>query len=199
MLGPMGSTIISILRVLTPGEIDRYTESVEAQETVDIKIAAGAEGFEPTSHRDQSKSPMPSSVPKDEPEVISDDNQAKIIPINQEVREEFERLGQDRPSLPRFEQSRNDNLEIIGIDSNHSRNEKNRLRIEEEDSKKESTTVFILNQREKLKRSQNKLAGQAAIIEYRKSSSQEIYKTDEEDEEHSPSGSTGILINKKQY
>jgi hypothetical protein len=96
-------------------------------------------------------------------------------------------------------------LESIGVLSKSQVSTLEAEKRKRENDKKESTTVFILNQREKLKGSQNKLAEQAAILQYRKNASQEFIKHEisedelDDDFEPSTSDSCGILVNKKHY
>jgi hypothetical protein len=198
MLGPMGSTIISILRVLTPSEIDRYTEDQVVPENA-IKIASGAEGFEPDSSSSRShqsfrnKDEEGKNLESKDYEV---EHEAQIIPINASVKIESKPDHIPDNAEPREELS---GLAVVGIESKQALKDKENLRLEREDSKKESTSVFILNQRERLKRSQNKLVGQAAILEYQKSATQEMLNSNDDDEDSKVSGASGILINKKHY
>jgi hypothetical protein len=192
MLGPKGSTIISILKVLTPSEIDRYTEEQGFEES-DIKVASGAEGFELSSFshlQTDEQTSAKSAEQSEEVEAQLDEfeNEAKIIPINSSIQLEESHLKAS-------------GLEALGIESRHSVQERKSRDEEYENSKKESTTVFILNQREQLKESQNKLVSQAAILEYKKSATQEVYNKGDHgsDENRVSTGSSGILINKKHY
>ena len=214
MLGPMGSTIISILRVLTPSEIDRYTEEHSVVESVNGqvgKIASGAEGFEPS---DFSSSQKFSQAQKDNQQhnEVELEHEAKIIPINSSIEIEHKPLDIPVPvkeiELEEADgKSTNNNsnilnaLESIGIEPKKTLRRKEERKRDQENAKKESTSIFILNEREKLKESQNKLAGQAAILEYKKSATQEITNSNAKDnkKEKCSSSSSGILINKKHY
>ena len=188
MLGPLGSTLMSIMRVLTPSEIERYAhEVVSAEEAKVMSIAAGAEGYEMLSDSHL--------------EHGSGGHKAKIIPINEAAEKELKELEEPDLEKPKKQAKKSDNsLGSLGILSAGELNEQEAKKKKLNDSKKESTSIFILNQRERLKKSQNKLAGQAAILEYKKSASQEMIQSDNtHDDEEKVSGSSGILINKKHY
>lgn len=214
MLGPIGSNLMQLLRVLTPSEIDRYSEDVVNNTKVELlAIAAGAEDMSTTQHEhdprsaDAYKKPPVAGI--DEEEELK----AKIIPINDKVKKELsdqeEQSQKDKADefqpieLGRFAES--SGLESIGILSKSQVSAIETEKRKRENDKKESTTVFILNQREKLKGSQNKLAEQAAILQYRKNASQEFIKHEisedelDDDFEPSTSDSCGILVNKKHY
>lgn len=204
MLGPMGSSIISILRVLTPGEIDRYTEDeslIEESSSNITAIASGGESFE--FQKFDSKGEK--SNEKESKNSQEDVHEAKIIPINSSV-DLDDLAGSVEHEIKEKKKEKNkkvstNSLEAIGIESSQTIQQKERDKIEKENSEKESTSVFILNQREKLKNSQSRLVEQAAILEYKKSATQEVSSSTKSEKRKDTSicGTTGILINKKHY
>jgi 3-oxoacyl-(acyl-carrier-protein) synthase len=209
MLGPLGSSIISILRVLTPSEIDRYTDSIYEDGMV-TKVAAGAEGFEPfekppggfkpriVTEEDESDESMFS---EGSDEKSQDESKAKIIPISKMVKLEdlpiaIQHLPESKDkSLNSDKKKSMNSLSDLGLKSAKELLEEQRLIQEIKNQSKDSTSVFILNEREKLRESKEKIASLMAIFEYRKSATQEIIVQDLGDDEPMIYGSSGILIN----
>ncbi len=208
MLGPMGSTIMSILRVLTPSEIERYTDSIYEEGQV-TKIAAGAEGFEPFDHPREKFTPklVPSVEDEsDEPSSNEDTSQtkAKIIPINETIKLEnipiaIQHLPEKKDKNLNHDKKKSMNtLRDLGLKSSKEILDEQRLIQEIKNQSKDSTSVFLLTEREKLRESKEKISSLMAIFEYRKSATQELMTKDpEEEEEYTISGSSGILINTK--
>ncbi|MCO4755310.1 MAG: hypothetical protein KC478_12565, partial [Bacteriovoracaceae bacterium] len=90
MLGPMGAFIMSILRVMTPAEIDRYAKT--SSDGGVRAIAAGGEEFDLMDSdsfvdEDQAKAEHKKAAPQGE---------AKIIPIRPNVESE----DHDQPPDP---------------------------------------------------------------------------------------------------
>jgi hypothetical protein len=208
MLGPIGSNLMTILRVLTPNEIHRYSEEEIGEAGIEIQaMAAGAEDFSTSQHESGSRSTK--SPNKQTLNDVEEDEElkAKIIPINEKVKKELslevERI--EKLQAEKAYSGKSSGLESIGVLSSSQMNEIEAKRKRLEDDQKESTTVFILNQRAKLKSSQGKLAEQAAILQYRKNASQEIIRHDksqdelDDDSEPRSMDSCGILVNKKHY
>jgi hypothetical protein len=212
MLGPIGSNLMLILRVLTPSEIERYSDEQASGENP-VALAAGAENLSTSQH--QSGSTLTNGNKKQQNTLTEEDDElkAKIIPINEKVKKELKEKEQQQEqteknnftSPPEPLSGESSGLESIGVLSRSQMAEIEAKKLKQENDKKESTTVFILNQREKLKSSQNKLAEQAAILQYRKNASQEFIKHEvsdedfDEDNDSNASGSCGILVNKKHY
>jgi hypothetical protein len=211
MLGPLGSSIISILRVLTPSEIERYTDSIYKDDVV-TKVAAGAEGFEPFEKPPGGFKPRIVSDEEESDESMSgesgdeksqDDSKAKIIPISKTVKLEDLPIAvqhlpnsKDKPLNSDKKKSMN-SLRDLGLKSSKELLEEQRLIQEIKNQSKDSTSVFILSEREKLRESKEKIASLMAIFEYRKSATQEIIVQDKDESEPTIYGSTGILINTK--
>lgn len=207
MLGPIGSNLMAILKVLTPAEIDRYSELELNAEPVVMQIAAGAENLSMSySERDTNPEETYQDQLKHE---IEEQKTADIIPINDSIKleegigpPEPEEIYQKHDTKPRAPDG---GLESIGVFNSSKVRELAEHRKALKDKNKESTTVFILDQREKFKKVQAKLQEQVAIIEYRKNAAQEFIKiqlTEEdlkEGVEPRTSTSCGVLINKRHY
>lgn len=219
MLGPIGSNLMSILRVLTPSEIDRYSDDVLNSAEPEVHaVAAGAENLS-MSYKEHDTAPR-EAYKQFLGAAEEDEQKAKIIPINEEAKKELSLLD-DSPDQSDQDDGENhahnnfktqqenssgsSGLESIGVLSKSQLQAIEEQKQKQENDKKESTTVFILNQREKLKKSQTKLTEQAAILQYKKSASHEIIRHEigeddlDEEAEASSMGSCGILINKKHY
>jgi hypothetical protein len=216
MLGPIGANLMSILRVLTPSEIDMYSE---VHEDIVQPMAVGAEDIHYNEHASNPEEEYRRKLNKksddsDDSEQ-EDSEKAKIIPINKKVEQELSENGEF------FEQKQSQKLEIpedkrvlsspgdislnaIGILSKSQIQELEREKQRNENRKKDSTSVFILNQREQLKQSRMRLVEQKAIAQYQKNASAEIISKDVsvddvEEEQMRDSCSKGILVNKKHY
>ena len=213
MLGPIGANLMSILKVLTPSEIDLYSEMEE--EIVAQPIAVGAENIQYDEHSSSLAEEYKRKLAQEQDEETIEDDEpekAKIIPINKKVEQELSENGEffeqkqkleiseDRKS---FQTPDKNSLNAIGILSKHQQREIEEEKQRQENSKKDSTSVFILDQREKLKKSRMRLVEQKAISQYKKNASAEIMiqKEDSEDEveETRDSSSKGILVNKRHY
>lgn len=217
MLGPIGANLMSILKVLSPSEIDLYSEVNE--EVIVQAMAVGAENLQYDEHTSSLAEDYKRRLAKkdeDDSEQESEDSEkAKIIPINKKVEQELSENGEffaqkqklEIPEEKKIIQSSDGNsLNAIGILSKNQQQEIDYKRKEAENSKKDSTSVFILDQREKLKQSRMKLVEQKAIMQYQKNSSAEMFSAKEvsedelnEDQETWDSSSKGILINKRHY
>jgi len=218
MLGPIGASLMSIMRVLTPSEIDRYVDVQSDTKATQLRAVGGE-----TMSFDERESHMEDSY-KGPPE--KEKSQAKIIPISDFQKDKKDPKSQQKGppksligpppnNIHEFhpheedylpgQSSHLDELESIGIFTSSHLKEEQERKIAKEKSGQESTTVFILSQREKLLDSTKKLVGQSAIKEYQVTSSQEIVQRDlteddyDEDGELLASGSKGILVNKKHY
>ena len=215
MLGPIGSEIMAIFRLLSPHEIDKYIKDEKPRKIeTSLPMAAGGEslqydGDEPHLEEQARKFPK--------------DHQAKIIPINPEnaksnkpKNEEIQKTSEaiaSSPSTsmgesgPARRNSRNDgsggsDLESLGILSARSIREQEEQRLREENSKKDSATVFLLKHREKMRESRKRIIEQHAINSYQKNASQEFYEESDDDlleEERGQGEFKGILFNKKHY
>lgn len=91
-------------------------------------------------------------------------------------------------------------LESIGIASQNKVEELEKLKAEQELKSMPSASVFLLEERNKIKKSQKKLYNQKAINTYKNSSNMDLSTTEADDESDEKSvGSVGVLINKRQY
>ena len=211
MPGPLGSKIMSILRVLTPDEIDRYIEEVNTKSELALKVAVGAEDFEAMPLGIDDKALIKKAAEKASLKTTNDErdqiSKAKIIPINKSVEDHLnkKRLESNKKKVGKKKATQKKpkgGLESVGILSAEKLKEESKKRQDDEESEKESTSIFILNQKEILKSSQDKLAAQDGILLYRRSAAQETGSANSENTEDKnlqAFGSCGILINKKHY
>lgn len=185
MLGPIGANIISILKVLTPSEIDIHADISEKEISGAIAVGAEDQNFDHASsylredHADEFKNKQMTKDCEEETEAQlqtksrfeaneakedNEANEAKVIPINEKV-QLF-----DKSMFPP-EQSE---LNSLGIYSAQQLSEHAKYLQQAKDKSKDSTSVFILKQRERLKSTRTKMIEQKAIGEYKKSSSIDI-------------------------
>jgi hypothetical protein len=208
MLGPIGANLISIFKVLTPNEIDLYSE-IRTHSSVKA-VAVGAEnihydggaGHDPYSKRQEKK---PEQVENQESEP------AKILPLNKEIAQaleedpHFQALQSTKASSKRTFNTTQNELSSIGILSAFEQQQIEEEKKEKEKRKRDSATVFLINERNKLKKSRMMLAEKNALDQYQKNATVEIItknsKISEEDleEEQRDSASKGVLVNKKHY
>lgn len=205
MLGPMGAVVMNVLKVMTPSEIERYSQGREAEEV--SKIAAGAESissggagssFNPQSESHHKKKEHPPN------ESLNDSGEAKIIPIREQmpIRPPPKAPPPDEPKSTKVEPE--NELEGMGIVSGEKQHAIKEAASAREKSKQDSATIFILKERERLKKSKSKMNTSEAFKTYAESSNLEFYKPEIEVDLDDPDkeeaiGSRGILINKKHY
>lgn len=217
MLGPMGARIIDVLKIMTPNEIDRYTEKPQKEVTVDIKKAAGGEEFDVIHSPPQSGRILKKEQNQQEEQAPNEpEHQAKIIPLNKESSEHLEA----KENVKKEEQNLKSEIDIEDDEEFHQNNKAQneleqagimsaakiealkRKKLNELKKKQESTTNFIIKQREKLKKTKDRLIEMEAIKNYNNNSNVDI-SNDEIDidnpEEEQSIGSKGILVNKKHY
>lgn len=223
MLGPIGSNLINILKVLTPAEIERYSEEGvvgESRQVTGKALAAGAELLDQDGHYNGTQFKTPKK----------EDQKAKILPFRKDFldepeedpyaglgnsqsesnnNEEFKEAKREAPpveaSIPASMAGESaGELEAVGILSHQKIKQielENKKKIE---ANQDSASVFLLKQRRKLQASKSKLVEQTAIANYQKSL-QEIRKPQvevdelEEEDDLSSSPSSGVLLNKKLY
>lgn len=209
MLGPMGARIIDLLKIMTPNEIDKYVEKKE--ETSELKLAAGAEEFDVT------KSPPKVFKNQDHSEDQNHNNEedlqheAKIIPLHKGVESEVESTQEDTIEASDHEEEEDSHyagskseqeLEKAGIFSANKIKALQKEKLKRYKAKQESTSNFILNQREKLKRTKLRLIEQDAIKNYSQNASVEKINNEidiDNPDEEKVYGNKGILVNKKHY
>lgn len=215
MLGPIGSDIMAIFRLLSPDEIDKYIvreEPIKVEQS--MRMAANGESMQ---YSEEPPSPK-NKTSKQQPD---EEHQAEVIPIRK-VKTDHESI--DGPILEKelttdhgqelkkktskvSQVPNNDNspptsgLEAMGILSASSIKKIEAERLKEENSKKDSATVFLLKEREKMRESKKRMIEQEAIKSYQNSASQEFYEEsdDELPDEENQQGLKGILLNKRHY
>ena len=211
MLGPIGSEIMKMFRLLSPDEIDKYIVR-EDERVVNSSMAANGEPMQfnderPHLENQESKNKFPK------------DHQAKIIPINEEVGkkrvidENFETVNyveentdsskeQKHSSKPQYQEDTAPNsLASIGVLSASTIKEIEAKRRAEENRNKDSATVFLLKEREKMRQSKKRLTKQIAINMYKTNAAQEFKEDTDEDilDENYSNDLKGILVNKKHF
>lgn len=188
MLGPIGAHVISVLRIMTPSEIDRYMDSGREKSRIEA-LAAGAENLttnnNPPSHYDQQTGEKADDT--DHEEVGPGSGEARVIPINGTIEEE-----------------KTQGLEELGILSVKQRKVLESKAKLEKLSKQDSSTVFLLSERKKLEVAKRKLVYGNALKSYNEALHVEIHPELDSDEPQEPqaeraTGVKGILLNKKQY
>ena len=202
MLGPIGSEIMRIFRLLSPDEIDKYiVREDEAVVASPQKLAAGAE-------YNLDNSPHPSPDQKKEALKEKDDNIVPFPHMKSETSVEGQAINDDfKPNseIKKIEvddsSRENTALESAGILSASRIKEIEKKRLAEENNKKDSTTVFLIKERLKARKSKQLLTESYAITLYQKNANQEFGQEVEIDEEGNRVSDPmkGILLNKKQY
>lgn len=193
MLGSIGSSIMGIFRLLSPDEIDKYLEYKEETSVLSsLPIAAGAEG---THYGDES--PEFKNAPKKK--KFPKEHQAKIIPLREVKSKDEEKsdLEKDIVGSGNIGKKSSSELESIGVLSARTILEIERAREKKENDKKDSATVFILQEREKLKKAQNLLQTQNALKSYQRNTAYEFHN--ETDEEAVSNDLKGVLLNKRLF
>lgn len=186
MLGLIGSNIMAVFRLLSPNEIDLYVTSAEAGVArIEGSRAAGGEDLWDASDghlHDQHTPEQGPNVNIEHAEVIALDDFKK-------------KKNRDEPK-------QTSELEQIGVLSASRIKEIEKARFKEEQGNKDSTTLFLIKEREKLRVCKKMLNEQHGIKSYLESNSHEFHeRLDSSCEENSndcPDGK-GILINKKHY
>ena len=214
MLGPMGARIIDLLKVMTPNEIDRYVEKKE--ESTELKMAAGAEEFDvtksPVDHSRAKSNKDESHTADTESDEDNVKHEAKIIPLRgkdhdhnliEENTEEDDQSNDDVNEEAQYEASKNEKeLEKAGIYSANKIQAIKKEKLKRYKAKQESTSNFILNQREKLKQTKLRLIEQDAIKNYNLNSNVDTLNDEidlDNPDEEACVGNKGILVNKKHF
>ncbi len=196
MLGPMGAVVMSVLKVMTPAEIERYSQGREAETEEVSKIAAGVESLGSGSmessfnHQKQDQNKKDWKPPNDPEKEFGE---AKIIPIRPPPEE----------SAP-VESEPESELEEMGIISGEKQHAIKEAASAREKSEQDSATIFLIKERQRLKKVKHRLNTNEAFKTYEVSSSIEFFKPEPEVDLDNPDkedaiGSRGILINKKHY
>ncbi len=206
MLGPIGSQIMSIFRLLSPDEIDKYiVREEEAKVNESLPMASGGEEFASEGHQEDQVSQRSAKQETEFPK----EHQAEIIPLHklkvEEVKQEPEtalRQQEKKHSQHSSLSGESGELESLGILSAKSIRAIEEERLKKENAKKDSATVFLLKEREKLKSSKKRLIEQVAFKSYQSNAAQEFHDMNDDDlleEENSSKDLKGILLNKRHY
>ena len=207
MLGPIGSEVMAIFRLLSPHEIDAY---ITEEETSIVRIegtktATGEELPHDSSKQFYSKA-SPGSPPADEAtDEIDVKKPAKIIPLHAYQDEKQDDHQKEKPSQDRPRSSDSggsSSLTSLGILSASQIRAQEEARLKEERNKEDSVTVFLLKERQKMRQSKQKITEQSAIKVYQSNAAVDLHieeSVDEEGESVAASDMRGILVNKKQY
>jgi hypothetical protein len=214
MLGPIGSDIMAIFRLLSPDEIDKYIvrdESEEIGESMPMAANGGQMQFDDEEPHQQNQKPK--KFPKD--------HQAKVLPLNElstihkNVKHAQAKTSNEQLSSKDAQYiAQNSNKEINHRASEHSsdlasmgilssstiRQIENERRKKENDNK-DSATVFLLKERQKMRESKKRMIEQQAIKSYQTNAAQEFYDEPEDDlsEDEGHNDLKGILLNKRHY
>lgn len=191
MSATMGSSLLNLLRILTPFEVERLTSQLGVRKVKRDSLDAEAKLIAESVVAD-------SVVSSPEPEVV-DEGQAKILAFNEtatrEVTEEaaVANVAHDKflSKLGLKKQIKKTSRKVVGGEDFEDEDE---IKPKEEQV---STTIFLLQEKEKIKKSQLKLVGQDALKTYRIQAA--IDTSHEDKEDLSQSSSSGILVNKRQF
>ena len=217
MLGPIGSNLINILKVLTPAEIESYSnegvigESRQVGKTA-FALAAGAENLS----RDQGNFKSLHEMKEEKAKILpfkkdtdsnKDDDGSKkdpyaykAEPVKDDTDTEIEE-EQEQPLESKLS-SGGTELESIGILSSKKIKEIQQEHQRKQEATKDSATLFLLKQRKKLQSSKTKLTEQTALENYNKILSEKSFakEYDEVEEKVVEEEITkGVLVNKKSY
>lgn len=216
MFGPIGSELMSIFRLLSPEEIDKYIVDNSRVGKMQGTLAAGGEGMNFDS--------KDSNLAEHQKEKFNKEQKAKIIPIADYQDETPSKKGNtlqvsvaqtkenldpipinkkmQQATTSQSSSASKTDLESIGVLSANTIKDIESKRIADENANKDSATVFLLKQRQKMRESKKKLIYQQAHKQYKTNAAQEFYAESDEDlfsEESQSDSSKGILVNKKHY
>lgn len=202
MLGPIGSEIMSIFRLLSPDEIGTYIVENKVSKIEGTMTATGEElSYDSSKQFIDRKKEAP-----DEEQSIDVEKQAKIIPLH--AYKEEQQHSEHHQEQQGLKQKENNNhpsqasgaLDSIGILSASQIQQQEKERLEKEKAKEDSITVFLLKEREKMRKSKQKITEQTAMKVYKSSAAVDLnIEEDYEDEESSSHDMRGILVNKKHF
>ena len=210
MLGPIGSDIMAIFRLLSPDEIDRYIE-VTKDSRVAMPMAANGEAlsFDHDEPHLENQRPKKKFNPKNKAKIISINKYKKAREPEPTSLDEEPQTNQIRAqNHPAQEQEHhapegNSELESIGVLSASTIRDIEEDRLKEEKKKQDSSTVFLIKERQKMRDSKKKLIRQDAFKTYQTSSTQTYNSSSLEEEDESDASDTtesrGILVNKRHY
>ncbi|MAZ49238.1 MAG: hypothetical protein CME65_11805 [Halobacteriovoraceae bacterium] len=207
MLGPIGSEVMAVFRLLSPHEIDAYiTEEDNSVVRIEgTRTATGEELPHDSSKQFFSRNESGGEIDAPEDEDIDVNKPAKIIPLHAyQDSSDSERVQQNRDLDRRSPKSRekDSSLSSLGILSASQIKAQEKARLESEKSQEDSVTVFLLKEREKMRKSKKRMTEQSAIKVYQHNAAVDLNIEDSFDEDGEPisnSDMRGILVNKKQY
>lgn len=188
MSSTMGSSLLNLLRILTPFEVERLTSQLgvrKVKRDLEEKLIA--------------ESVVEEAAPVSVPTEVVDDGHAKILAFNETAARDLAKeasvanVAHDKflSKLGLKKQVKKTSRKVVGGEDFDDEDE---AKPKEEQV---STTIFLLQEKEKIKKSQLKLVGQDALKTYR---TQAAIDTSHEDKEDlSQSSSSGILVNKRQF
>jgi hypothetical protein len=212
MLGPIGSDIMAIFRLLSPDEIDKYIVRDEEQEIGEsIQMAANGGQMQYNDEAPHLEDQRPKKFPKDHKAKILPLNEKSTIPIQDSGRTNSDNVLTDTSAeklannvkgrVKNHVEDGNNDLASMGILSSSSIKKIEEERRKKENDKKDSATVFLLKERQKMRESKKRMIEQHAIKSYQTNASQEFYEESEEEmaDEESHNDLKGILLNKRHF
>lgn len=207
MLGPIGSEVMAVFRLLSPHEIDAYITEEDASvvRIEGTRTATGEELPHDSSKQFFSREKSRGEIDVPEDEDIDVNRPAKIIPLHaykEGSDSEREQQNQDLNRRSSKSKENNSSLSSLGILSASQIKAQEKARLESEKSQEDSVTVFLLKEREKMRKSKKRIIEQSAIKVYQYNAAVDLNIEDSFDEDGEPianSDMRGILVNKKQY
>lgn len=204
MLGPIGSEIMRIFRLLTPEEIDKYiVREGEAKVARPQKMASGSDfNLDNRANTPNEKKTLKQKSSADLENNVLEFNSSASFEDPPEGNEHNEsEISIESRKLKTVRSSSNSALESAGILSASRMKELEQKRLKEENEKKDSTTVFLIKERLKARKAKQLLTESYAISLYEKNSNQDFNQDIEIDEDGNRviDPMKGILLNKKQY
>ncbi len=181
-------SIFKLLGILEPKFLEKLSHERFKKIELEDDILLELTGTDPV--------PVSQHVKVKKEEDFPKESFAKIIPL----REEQEDVSESSKVEDFLEIEEGDVLSSAGIFSAEKLQKAKEEQAKLENQNKKSTAVFILDEREKIKKSKSKLSELDAIRAYQLSLNVDFHEDPEEEEEELFfSDSKGILINKKQF
>jgi hypothetical protein len=194
--------ILRCLSLLTPKVIEDLTSSAFHRKA-NLPLAAGAESDHvvieselATDSRNSNNEVKAKIIPFKKNDYNSNYEEEENVPEDIIETEDSEGIDLSLDQMKTL--SKNGNLESVGIINTEKQKVLDEIQKRKDKLKEDSSTLFLIKQRNKLKNCQEKLQTQDAIKSYKKSSTED--SKSKYDEEGKPIvGSTGILVNKKHF
>jgi hypothetical protein len=210
MLEPFGSEIMRILNVLTPSEIERYTDTAYHQKLRgSVSVGEEEKSFDAKEKNAAISLQANSQNNDEESDSEATEHEAKIIPLHEkfddfskEENEACKPLHSPQLQMKATSQVKpQSDLESIGVLSGQTLKKLEEEKNLEVKKKRDSSSVFILKNKKKLEQAQHRLIGQTALKSYRELQSVELIEVeyDEETQEQTTGKAKGVLVNKDQY